>query len=248
MKRHILLGLILSLSACKEIPSEPAVEAEGEGEKAPAVLAGSTTPTPTCATNGLVANYDFNEGAGVTAGDSSITGNHGQIFGALWGTGKYGSGLTFGNSKYIEAPHHSNLNPTNLTIEAWIYPTSATGDHIIVAKFQNTNDGYQFWLTPTRKLRAAINSGTSYTSSISLSLNYWTHVAVTYSDTEIRFYIGTVFDSTHPATGPLNGNTEPLMIGQRTGAYWFQGGIDQVRIYNRALSQPEIIENNGACQ
>jgi hypothetical protein len=71
--------------------------------------------------------------------------------------------------------------------------------------------------------------------------NSWTHLAATYDGAMVRLYVNGVQVSSHAQTGAISSSANPVQIGGDTiyGQY-FQGRIDEVRIYNRALSQAEI--------
>ena len=72
-------------------------------------------------------------------------------------------------------------------------------------------------------------------------VNAWTHVALTYDGANLRLYVNGTQAATRAATGAIQTTTNPLWIGgnQPYGEY-FQGLIDEARVYNRALTQPEI--------
>ena len=76
-----------------------------------------------------------------------------------------------------------------------------------------------------------------------LPINTWTHVAMTYDGANLRFYQGGVLVSTVAATGSMTNGNGPLIIGGTTiwPAEFFTGRIDEVRIYNRALTAAEIV-------
>lgn len=216
------------------------------------VVAATATPTPTatpsCAypvTSGLIARFDFSEGSGGSVADSSSYLNHGSISGlATWPTGKIGSGIQLdGSTSYTSAPTQTHLDPINISIEAWIYPTYADNAHVIVQKYRNSADGYQLWVTSDLRIRAAINSGGGDSSTNTISLNTWTHVVVTYDGSSKKLYLNGQLDATHAGTGAISPNTEALVIGQRSNTYFYYGIIDQVRLYSRALSDSEILQN-----
>ena len=75
----------------------------------------------------------------------------------------------------------------------------------------------------------------------SLTANVWTHMAATYDGSTVRLFINGVQVASAAFSGSITSSTNPLRIGGNSiwGEY-FQGMIDEVRIYNRALSQPEI--------
>ena len=74
-----------------------------------------------------------------------------------------------------------------------------------------------------------------------LSANVWTHVAGTYDGATVRLFLNGVQGASTAISGPIAASTGPLRIGGNgLWGEFFQGSIDEVRIYNRALTAPEI--------
>ena len=74
-----------------------------------------------------------------------------------------------------------------------------------------------------------------------LAVNVWTHVAGTYDGTTVRLFINGVQTASVAVSGPIATSTGPLRIGGNSiWGEFFQGRLDEIRIYNRALSQAEI--------
>jgi len=199
----------------------------------------------------LKGSWHFDEGSGTTAYDDSGNGNNGTIYGATWVSGKFGQALSFdGVDDYVEIPNSASLNPTNeITVEAWFYPvsyTSGTGWHGIVGKAPYTN-GYLLWVEETGSVSGLIYvGGIRYNvySGYNAPLNQWTHAVYTVKQGRMDIYInGQWRAKTDIPTGAFNTNTNPLRIagqGEDSTQPWFRGLIDDVRIYNRALTDAEI--------
>lgn len=214
------------------------------------------TPQPAFAqTSGLVAAYSFNEGSGTTVTDLSGNGNNGTINSATWTTGKYGGALSFnGSSSYVDLGNPASLQLTgSMTWSAWIYAVANPADDgQIVAKSDNSS-GWQFKTSPdtgphTFGVAVSPSSGsrTQRYSTTTRSLNTWYHVAGVYNASAgtLNIYVNGVLDNgalsgTIPAS-QFNNSAVNVNIGRRTGGYYFNGIIDEVRIYNRALSLTEI--------
>jgi hypothetical protein len=217
------------------------------------VAEGATTPAST----GLVAGYSFNEGIGSSVADASGTANTGTITGATWNTaGKYGNSLTFnGSSHVVVIPSAPSLDlTTGMTLEAWVYPTAAqSGWRAIV---QRQTDAYFLHasggggsLQPT--IGGTFGGLVDYWSAgSSLPLNAWSHLAFTYDGATARLYVDGVEVVTAPRTGALQtagGGASAVRIGNNVPYLEnFLGRIDEVRIYNRALSAAEIAADMGA--
>ena len=201
------------------------------------------------------AAYAFDEGAGWTTADASGNGNTGQIRGATWTTaGKHGNTLSFnGINSSVDLGNPASLQSTgSMTWSAWIYATRTPyDDGQIIARSDNTS-GWQLKTSPDTGVRTfgVAVSGTSssrtqrYSKTV-LSLNTWYYIAGVYnaSAKTLDVYVNGILDNgvlkgTIPASQYLPAvNTT---IGSRSGGYYFSGAIDDVRVYNRALSQAEI--------
>ncbi len=187
--------------------------------------------------------------------DESGAGNDGQVFGAKWEPdGKFGGAYRFSITNFddrIVVPNSDTLNPDYITIAAWIKATGAhTGlwERILDKDFHH---GYALSLAGDRnrtgKLALESPNFGGLTSRSALDDNLWHHVAVTYDGQTVRCYIDGVENNRRQrTTGPLSKCDWDLCIGNSVVDYgWgellaFDGLIDEVRIYNRALSADEI--------
>ena len=198
---------------------------------------------------GLVAAYNFNEGSGTSAADSSGNGHTSTLTnGPTWTTGKYGDALSFdGADDYVNVPDAASLDLTNWTISAWIYPTSlpfVTWKTILCKGGDCTNYYLQTYGT---ELEGGFESPAGNwrrfrTTGATLQLNTWYHVAFTFDDAANtgKVYISGVerFSKTETAV-PVTTAT-PLRIGTDNWDENWSGLLDDLRIYNRALTQAEI--------
>jgi hypothetical protein len=190
---------------------------------------------------GLVGWWRFDEESGTVAGDSSGYGNVGTIYGATWVTGEYGKALSFDGNDYVSITFTSPINISlGLSGFAWIYPTTNTGTQEII--FSDT--AYIFFRIQGTKLTlyvAQAGGGFIYAQSVAvLPINTWTHVAFTYDGTTFKLYINSVNDGTTSGV-PLYTSMTTATVGAQVGvSEYFMGVIDEVRVYNRALSAAEI--------
>jgi hypothetical protein len=208
------------------------------------------TFTITNAVSGLVAAYSFNAGSGTTVADASGNGNTGTITGATWTTaGRFGSALSFnGSSNMVTVNDANSLDlTTGMTLTAWVYPTVApSGWRTIVAKERSGGVVYFLHAGSTSNNRPATgvyisNAERQLFGGSRLSANTWTHLAATYDGTTQRLYVNGVQVSSRAQTGTIQTSTNPLRIGGNSPyGEFFQGRIDEVHIYNRALTQAEI--------
>jgi chitodextrinase len=222
-------------------------------------------PSLTLAEVGLVAAYTFNEGSGTTVADVSGNNNTGALgSGITWSAqGKFGNALTFNGAGSVTVPHAASLNlTTGMTLEAWVFPTTAsTSDRSPTVVLKEYVDGqlsvYGFGTGPSPDGPADAFYGPDAffmdTTGIprginappNLPLNAWSHLAATYdaATSILSVYVnGVLRTSQGLSDGSITTSIGPVRIGGNNvlpGAF-FQSLIDEVRIYNRALSQSEI--------
>ena len=202
----------------------------------------------------LVAYYMMDEGSGTALLDASGTGNNGTIFnGPLWVPGMKGLAIDFnGNKQYATVPTAASLNITSaITLSAWfLCETTAVARQEIISKdVQGTTDGYELYLSNTQNVIFRLNqktSGSTYqvTSATKYPLNgsAWMHAAATYDGSTMKLYINGVQEG-GSVTGPaaIATNSLPLAIAEEAGVQMrYKGKLDEVRLYNRALSQTEV--------
>jgi len=202
--------------------------------------------------SGLVAAYGFEEGSGTAVGDASGSNNSGVASGTTWSTaGKFGNALVFnGTSSQVTIPDAPSLRLTTaMTLEAWVFPTTApTGWRAIVDK---NVDGYYLFASTDNGNRPAgggtWTSGNQNTFGLSpIPVNAWTHLATTFDGATVRLFVNGVQVASQAQTAALAPTTATLQIG--ADAYpteHFAGMIDEVRVYNRALSAAEIQADMG---
>ena len=211
----------------------------------------------------LIGYWKFDEGTGVFANDSSGCNNNGSISGASWITGKLNSALYFdGINDYVQVTKSASLDSitSEITLEAWIR-TPIVGTHIILARFlcgSGVNErAYAFKVLPDGKVQFGLCGDGSYSNSVwltsngTISPNIWTHVAATSDGTTMKIYINGKQDSNtaasptgiHPSAGDLHIGRW-LYSSPDTWYNPFNGTIEEVKIYSRALSSHEFYGYN----
>ncbi|MCD4789746.1 MAG: LruC domain-containing protein, partial [Bacteroidales bacterium] len=208
--------------------------------------------------DGLISSWHFNENSGTTLFDSE-DGNNGTIYGATWTDGISGSALKFnGTDDYVLVPDAENLNITqSLSIMAWVNFNSlgATSNfNGIVAKWCHAAQGGTGWgyglfkaqITNKIAFATASSAGGGYADAYSNSvptLHEWCHVAGTYDGTTMLLYINGELQNDTGTQSGIYDNEEPVTIGSfeiNTTDFWFNGEIDEVSIWNIALSAEEV--------
>ncbi len=197
---------------------------------------------------GLRAYYDFDEGSGSTARDTSGNDNHATAQGATWGTGYSGSAANFaGNTGYFEAADSASLDVSGagLTMAAWVYRTAnATDDHYIVMNKENSYEmalfpgtaSFQWALTTSNRSWFWVNTG------YNVPLNEWVHLAVTYNGANVVSFVNGSQVQSYSYTGTVTPTNETLRIGGRggTSGRFRIGRLDGAAIYDRPLSAAEL--------
>lgn len=209
---------------------------------------GPAPGAPLSAPSGLVGWW---RGEG-NASDSVQT-NHGEAPNGIdFVPGMVGRGFVFyGTNQYIEISNAPSLNPTGaLTLEAWVRPSgrTATGAMIIVAKDDaSTNRQYQLALVEVDRqlfLRGHVGVPGSFAYADGLSpvpVNKWSHVAMTFHRSTLRIYMNGKMENAVRVRGSPVATTEPVRIGGlSSGPWYFRGEVDEVSLYDRALSDEEI--------
>ena len=200
---------------------------------------------PDQSTVGLVGYWRLDEGTGGTALDQSGSGYNGTfVNGPVRSSGRAGGAVTFdGVNDYIQVGAQPGLVMTTaMTISAWIRSTGSGG--IIV----NKEGEYELGIV-SGTLRWAVAhgspSGWDWTNTgWIVPANQWVHVAMVYGNSEIRTYANGALVHTDPAwstmTDCITAQNDFRIGGRQAAPQYFAGSIDEVRVYNRALSADEI--------
>jgi len=202
-------------------------------------------------------SFEYYNSSGIY--DNSTYDNFGAFNGGLSTsditTGKYGHGLRFdGSNDYINSGNDESLNITDeITIEAWVKPI-ITGQHGIIGGSSSYGGSYQLYLRNQTNAMVGFwfNDGTQRKTLIrgNVQNNVWTHIVAVYDGVNMIIYINGIPYSGTPITGTETVNYDGVKIGYIPWVAlpnYFNGIIDEVRIYNRALSDEEIKAsyNNG---
>ncbi|KXK25995.1 MAG: hypothetical protein TR69_WS6001001287 [candidate division WS6 bacterium OLB20] len=183
----------------------------------------------------------------------------------LNGTTVNGTGLTSGithraasfdaTNDRIDLPASSALDLQRLSITAWIYPNALDQNGNIFTKTTNGSDNTQYlcflqgtpYNTP-RLIWRTVNGATSYDlhvdiSSTPITASSWHHIACTYDGSFKRIYVNGELEAEVAFSTPINTNAAGISrIGSLGGGFVFNGRIDDVRVYNRGLSEEELYE------
>jgi len=189
---------------------------------------------------------DWDDGS--YARDRSGHGNHGTIYGAARVGGKIGMALSFdGVDDYVDCGKDASLRPNRFTLMAWVKTT-----HSIV---WGSVAGYHYTaLWPSFALSVGAGAGDEgkATAQVYTDASYyvagprvddglWHHLVAVYDGSYIKIYVNGDLKAQTSATGDITyDKTKPFKINGLGGYHYLDAVIDEVRIYNRALSQDEI--------
>ena len=218
-------------------------------------VAAPPPPPPTGDVAGLVAAFGFDEVSGTTVSDSSAAGNHGSFSATNGPTrtteGRFGGALVFdGINDLVSVADSDSLDSTRMTISAWVKPGALSDWRSLIMK-ERTGTGtagfvYALYAASgSQGPSAYIRQGGALhntTPAAALAAGAWQHLAATFDGTRLRVYVNGVQVESFAVSGNLATSTRPLFIGGNVvfGDEFFSGVIDEVRIYNRALTADEI--------
>ena len=190
---------------------------------------------------------DLTRGRGRRSRDASGNGNNGTITNATWSTsGKYGDALQFnGTNALVTIPDAASLHlSTGMTLEAWVNPSTVNSAWRDVIYKGNDNFYLEATSTNASKPDAGMIAGGSYADAIGtakLTASAWSFLTETYDGSTLRLYVNGTQVASTAHTGTIATSTNPLQIGGDSiyGQY-FAGLIDNVRVYNVALTAAQI--------
>jgi hypothetical protein len=198
--------------------------------------------------NRLVAAYSFDEGSGTVAHDSVASHDGAFKNGTTWsGAGKYGSAVRFdGIDDLITVPAASDLNLSkNFTLEGWVKPDALTPYDTFLTKEAGSSKTYSLipegdHVAPKAEVAKTESSMNTINAASQLPLNTWSHLALTFNGAHLRLYVNGTQVASVPQTTIYTAEGPTQIGGNLIHGEHFKGFVDELRIYNRTLSQNEI--------
>jgi len=196
---------------------------------------------------GLVGSWHLDEVVGVSTPDSSGNFNNGTLVnGPTWmpvSSCKYGSCLGFnGSSNYVDILNSTLFDVANVTMSAWVYSSNFTQNGFIFEKGSVNSQYACFFESGYITFRTVNSSSVSDDLDVSVSVisnGNWHHLACVYDGSTKKIYV----DGSEVGSKSYTQTLRTGQSGQRIGAYgggtpsyYFNGRIDEVRVYNRGLS------------
>lgn len=208
--------------------------------------------------------WKFDEGSGTIANDTSGYGNNGTLVNSpTWRCASVDPGYTpssegcalelNGSTQYVNAGNHASFNITEMiTVEAWVkVPSGAASDMKLIGKgkdwYDGNNSGWILTFYSYIRWRVIDSSGTAFNADYSYNIrdNAWHHLVFSYDKNSLKLFVDGSLQKEVPANGnPMIGAPGwDLIMGT---APWnptsllLNGLIDDIRIYERALTAAEI--------
>jgi hypothetical protein len=243
MRRFTLAAVITGL-----------VVAASVGVRSPVAAAPTTT--------GLVLNYGFDADVGVVATDAgprAINGTYVNTTAAAAGSAGLASRLRAirlvgTQHQYVAVPERNALDVDRFTIAALVRYTGTQNDQTL-GRWEVMEKAGAYWMNVRTDGRVRVggffggctsSAWKFLDSTVAVPLNTWTHVAGTYNGSALTVWINGARAGSLAVTGTTCSNNRPLAVGAKNypaagllEAFW-DGQLDDVRIYRRALSATEV--------
>ncbi|MHB9132386.1 MAG: LamG-like jellyroll fold domain-containing protein [Armatimonadota bacterium] len=204
----------------------------------------SVVVTGTVTDTALKCYWKLDENTGISAGDASGTGNAGTLTGASWTSGKISYALSFnGSSNYVQKTGATGLPAANATqtISYWFYVSANPSARKTAVCVTGSNSGIYLGFRSSTAFGAWKNNGTALVTTSTLPVaGSWHHVAYVKNGSTHYLYV----DGSQVATSTTNPYTAAattINAGRTvSGADYWPGKVDEVRVYTRVLSAAEI--------
>ena len=207
-------------------------------------------------------------GSGTTWTDLSTTAANGTLVNSPTYSSSPGNILFNGTSQRVTFANTSTfqfLNTAPYSLEAWIYPTQIPPSSVyqgIIDRESNPGsgrDGWNFWLQGNsqasttsllygaERFGSGVASGLNVTVTAASTIGVWQHMMVTYDGTVMRMYRNGVQITSSTSSVNITNTTQTVGLASRSGAgSYFYGSLSAAKIYNRALTAAEVLQNYNA--
>lgn len=194
----------------------------------------------------VVAYWPMNENIGTSIADVSGNDNHAVLLnGGEWLAGKVGAGIRLDGQNdwmLVSDPGAGWILDLSsaLTISAWVRPSTTSGQQKLVSK----DNIFEFHLghAGAGRYSLRLNNAGGGAGTTAVTAGQWQHLAASWDGQTVRYYFNGQADGSSPFQATLNSNNNHLGIGARPpGSNFLNGAIDEVRIYDGALSAAEVL-------
>ncbi len=239
-------------SFCKgSIQEDPPPLAGGTPETSKTITAGTGDSSSTCPTTSLVTHWKMEDNWQDAQGTNHGTPSGGPTFAA--GKSGFGKAGSFnGTGAYVIVPDSSSLRISAYTVSAWIKPTPDNDYWTGIVGKPGRN--FNMWLGSSNNSApgfihhrfhstASANDGCPNASGIPIDGSTWTHVVLTNNGSTCKTYVNGAEKASGPVNGSLIVDNTALQIGRNLdggASNYYRGLIDDIRVYNQALSPQEV--------
>lgn len=201
-------------------------------------------------TNGLISWWKLNGNGSTDVGDAHMTNNN-AASATVGSNGQANGGMAFNRSfsQSLTVDNYTSrlVGLSAFSMTGWVYPqnTSATHQGFFGFRHNNVNSAYLLQLSGSTALecRISLNSTTYQQTSLTLTYNTWQLVALVYDGSSLRCYVNNTSNTIAAANwSTFNAGNLPMEIGSNALGNNLSGSVDDVRVYNRALSASEITQ------
>jgi len=215
----------------------------------------SAAPSATVPTATLMAAYSLDETKGTLVADASGNGNTGTLVNApVWTSGKFGSALGFGSGQYVTVPNSptTDIGGTGLTISFYANITDYGRDQVLISKPWNTSFSYPYYQygvefdaqTQSMVFYLGDSNGKYHEYFMAAPLGVWSNVVFTYDGSYAKGYVSGILKLSVADAFIIPTKGVPLRFGlDQAGGQPTNGVLDEIRLYNGALSAAEIAAN-----
>ncbi len=196
----------------------------------------------------LVGYWSFDQEDGVK--DVSGNGHHGIIYGnPQFVDGKIGEALEFnGTSDYVAIPHDSAISELEtLSMSAWIQPKKHGAWVAVIEKGVHENWSYGFFIEPDGTLSFEVSTGPNNklvccVGDVALKLGEWYHIFGSYDGENVRTYVNGKLEGVMKGSDNVHiTDGLPLTVGSRNGQNHFTGVVDELALWNNAITVNEAL-------
>jgi hypothetical protein len=200
----------------------------------------------------LIGHWQLNDGSGTTASDASGNGRNGTLSGCSWVASGLGGALQLdGVDDYVSVPDAAALRLTgDMSIALWFrYDNAVKNWQRLLGKGTSDARNYGLWVEgEDHRLmfqQQDANGDYCVCTHSTVGAGAWYHAAATVSGSDIKLYVNKVLVASGTRSGGPVTSTEPLVMGHVDGTAhdwlaFFDGKLDDARLYDHALSQAEV--------
>ncbi|MCL7753651.1 LamG-like jellyroll fold domain-containing protein [Polaribacter sp. Z022] len=221
------------------------------------ILYSSTDTNPKIGDPGVTKSTN---GTGVGIFSENITGLTSQTTYYYRAYATNTQGTSYGDVKVILLNNALNFDGTNdritiadnpvfdfssgFTAEAWIKP-DVLGTQTYLSQYANNQEAFAFILLSSGKIEFTVTTDGStdqyFESSTAINAGTWSHIALTFNGSVMNAYINGIAAGSYNVSGTMFSSSADIEIGARNNAHFFNGDIDEVRIWTKVLSASEIL-------